>query len=334
MARMLLTTRSASATRSSPRLKPRSVNPRALLPAISVPAQVHNAFRAVDEVRPSRHRAITPHTGLLVEGANHAHEREAERIADKAMPMRDSKAEGSTSLAAPRKIGSLSLQPLRATAPAPEAPILGQKTLGRPMAETTRMQMESHFGADFSGVRIHADRNAVQVSRALNAQALTIGNHIFFDMAKYDAGSAAGRRLLAHELSHVVQRQRGDVAPHVIQRDVAGVQRRAPPVDCATAITATYTCFDLIAEMSRLRFDMAENDSYLARYRNGELPWDADVIAIRLQAKTELQEKFDGKERIRAACCAGLQVPPLAPTAPPEPVAPVTPPAPPEPKVP
>jgi hypothetical protein len=76
---------------------------------------------------------------------------------------------------------------------------------GAPLSRDVNGSMSQAFGADFSGVRIHTDNNAVQMSRDLNAQAFTHGNDIYFNEGKYDTGSDGGRRLLAHELTHTVQ---------------------------------------------------------------------------------------------------------------------------------
>jgi hypothetical protein len=69
--------------------------------------------------------------------------------------------------------------------------------------------MEAAFGADFSGVRIHTGAEADAVGSALNARAFTAGQDIFFREGEYDAGSAVGRELLAHELAHVLQQGSG-----------------------------------------------------------------------------------------------------------------------------
>lgn len=78
---------------------------------------------------------------------------------------------------------------------------------GTPLSEETRRFMEPRFGADFSGVRIHTGGEAVQMSRALGAQAFTHGSDIFFNSGKFETQSKAGRQLLAHELTHVLQQQ-------------------------------------------------------------------------------------------------------------------------------
>ncbi|WP_052890467.1 eCIS core domain-containing protein [Thermogemmatispora carboxidivorans] len=76
---------------------------------------------------------------------------------------------------------------------------------GESLDAATRAFMEPRFGHDFSRVRIHADEQAAQTARTLNARAYTVGQEIFFGQGEYAPRSAEGRWLLAHELTHVVQ---------------------------------------------------------------------------------------------------------------------------------
>ena len=80
---------------------------------------------------------------------------------------------------------------------------------GRPLDDATRGFMESRFGHDFSGVRVHTDARAAESARAVNALAYTVGHHVAFDAGQYAPGRNAGRQLLAHELAHVRQQQSG-----------------------------------------------------------------------------------------------------------------------------
>jgi hypothetical protein len=80
---------------------------------------------------------------------------------------------------------------------------------GQGLDHRTRSQMESAFGADFSGVRVHTDARADNLNQSLSARAFATGKDIFFKQGQYDPGSSGGRELLAHELTHVVQ-QNGD----------------------------------------------------------------------------------------------------------------------------
>ena len=80
---------------------------------------------------------------------------------------------------------------------------------GQPLDPQTRATMESRFEHDFSGVRVHTDAKAAESSRAVNATAYTFGQSIAFDSDRYAPQHDTGRRLLAHELAHVVQQSRG-----------------------------------------------------------------------------------------------------------------------------
>ena len=98
--------------------------------------------------------------------------------------------------------GSSSTQ---SSAPSVESSLRASKGSGSPLPEGTRSQMESSIGADFSGVRIHNNSAAAQLSDNLSAQAFTHGNDIYFNSGKYDTSSSEGKHLLAHELTHTVQ---------------------------------------------------------------------------------------------------------------------------------
>jgi proteasome lid subunit RPN8/RPN11 len=69
--------------------------------------------------------------------------------------------------------------------------------------------MEARFGRDLSGVRVHAGAEAAESARALGAAAYTLGQSIVFGAGRYEPRTAAGRRLLGHELAHVIQQERG-----------------------------------------------------------------------------------------------------------------------------
>jgi hypothetical protein len=82
---------------------------------------------------------------------------------------------------------------------------------GRPLDSDVRADMESRFGADFGDVQVHTGGDAHASAAALHAQAYTVGSDIVFAGGTYDPGTAAGRHLLAHELTHVVQQRSGPV---------------------------------------------------------------------------------------------------------------------------
>ena len=84
---------------------------------------------------------------------------------------------------------------------------------GKNLDASTRSFFEPRFGYDFSGVRIHNDSSAAQSAQSINALAYTSGNNIVFNQNQYAPETDTGKRLLAHELTHVVQQKSG----HVIQ---------------------------------------------------------------------------------------------------------------------
>jgi hypothetical protein len=65
--------------------------------------------------------------------------------------------------------------------------------------------MEARLGHDFSNVRVHTDSRAAASARSVDAVAYTVGRNVVFDEGRYDPHSAAGSRVIAHELAHVVQ---------------------------------------------------------------------------------------------------------------------------------
>ncbi|MEE6282124.1 eCIS core domain-containing protein [Georgenia sp. MJ170] len=82
---------------------------------------------------------------------------------------------------------------------------------GQPMETGLRRDMESRLGSDFSDVRIHTDTAATASAQAVNAHAYTVGSNVVFQRDRYDPASTAGRTMLAHELTHVVQQRSGPV---------------------------------------------------------------------------------------------------------------------------
>jgi hypothetical protein len=76
---------------------------------------------------------------------------------------------------------------------------------GQPLDSATRSFMESRFGHDFSRVRVHTDVKAIESARAVQARAYTVGQNMVFGSGQYIPHTTDGKRLLAHELTHVVQ---------------------------------------------------------------------------------------------------------------------------------
>lgn len=76
------------------------------------------------------------------------------------------------------------------------------KGSGQPLSDETRAFMEPRFGWDFSNVRVH---ETPDLANAIQAQAFTHGQDIYFNSGKYNPGSSRGKELLAHELTHTIQ---------------------------------------------------------------------------------------------------------------------------------
>jgi Domain of unknown function (DUF4157) len=104
--------------------------------------------------------------------------------------------------------------------PTVESRIAGARGGGKALEGGVQSSMEAAFGVDFSGVRVHTDSGASSLSRSVEAVAFTTGQDIFFSEGAYDPGSSAGRHLLAHELTHVVQQTGPD--PSAVQRRCSG----------------------------------------------------------------------------------------------------------------
>jgi hypothetical protein len=108
-----------------------------------------------------------------------------------------------------------------------------RKGSGSELEGEARQNLEGHFGADLSGVRVHTDNESATLNRELNAQAFTVGSDIFMAEGKYNPGSSEGQGLLAHELTHVGQQ--GGLGGQGVQRqdnlpeDENQVQRQADP---------------------------------------------------------------------------------------------------------
>src|SRR4051794_13992363 len=79
----------------------------------------------------------------------------------------------------------------------------------RPLDLNTRAKMESRFAHDFSRVRIHTDELATRSARAVQAHAYTVGEDVVFARGRFNPASNEGRRLIAHELTHVAQQSSG-----------------------------------------------------------------------------------------------------------------------------
>ena len=96
---------------------------------------------------------------------------------------------------------------------------------GKPLDNTTKSFMESRFGYDFSDVRIHDDSKSQQLSRSVNARAFTVGNNVFLGQNEFTSDN----RLIAHELTHVLQQNTNDRKLPLNKMNTNSVQNSLQP---------------------------------------------------------------------------------------------------------
>jgi hypothetical protein len=83
---------------------------------------------------------------------------------------------------------------------------------GKPLDSETRSLMEARMGQSFGDVRIHTDGRASESAKGVDAAAYTVGTDVVFQSGRYQPNTPTGQRMLAHELTHVVQQKAGPVA--------------------------------------------------------------------------------------------------------------------------
>jgi hypothetical protein len=125
---------------------------------------------------------------------------------------------------------------------------------GRPLDASTRAFFEIRFGKNLGDVRVHSDTTAARSAHAVNALAYTVGNHVAFGDAQYAPETAAGRRVLAHELAHTVQQAGG-----AQNRSVAPLRISAP--SDAAEIEASATAARVLDDQAAAASSIASADA-------------------------------------------------------------------------
>lgn len=173
------------------------------------------------------------HTTLRASEPNDSYEQEADRVAEQVMRMPESRVvngghdssafPGNSPHQAPKTLQFKHVDTKTGSAGGISANNVLQSP-GQPLDSGTRGFMESRFGHDFGLVRVHADEQADAAARSQSALAFTLGNNVVFRAGHYAPHSSVGRRLLAHELTHVVQQQG---KPRLVQRQDDGEEPAA-----------------------------------------------------------------------------------------------------------
>lgn len=145
-------------------------------------------------------------TKLTIGASNDPFEKEADRVADQVMAAPSFSTVGSTPIRIQRLTGSPSAE-MGASPDSVDRALAGS---GRPLEPSLRQEMEQRFGHDFSRVRVHSGSAAEQSARDVNANAYTVGHNVVFGAGRLTPGTYEGRRLIAHELTHVVQQSKAD----------------------------------------------------------------------------------------------------------------------------
>jgi len=107
---------------------------------------------------------------------------------------------------------------------------------GSPLEAKTRVFFEPRFGHDFSSVRVHSGALAAESARRVNARAYTVGNDIVLGLREGSPETTAGKRLLAHELTHSIQQRSASMAGNLTFSDAADKEREADAAAAAVSV--------------------------------------------------------------------------------------------------
>jgi pyrrolidone-carboxylate peptidase len=161
---------------------------------------------------------------LAISEPGDADEKEADEVAKKVMSGESAEIHGSGGTINRKGEGSFE------TTPEFQSKLEDSKGGGQSLDDSTKGEMESKMGADFSGVKIHTGNEANTMSESINAKAFTHGQDIYFNQNH----SPANKELLAHELVHTVQQSEGKVQPKIQRADIT-----AEPLDVEISEDAT-----------------------------------------------------------------------------------------------
>ncbi|RLG26127.1 hypothetical protein DRN85_03865 [Methanosarcinales archaeon] len=196
------------------------------------------------------------------------YEQEADRVAEQVMRVPDSQIMSREDI--PKIVRKRSIANSPEVHPDIESEINTQQGNGQPLPDHTRTFFEPRFGYDFGGVRIHTDAHADKFNRALGARAFTLNQDIYISKQDANLNSQEGQRLLAHELTHVVQQ---NAVPSSTQREM---------IQC-TEVGDILDAFFSTSTRERI-WIMNESDPYTVRVRR----WQPVINALEA-AKRDLE---------------------------------------------
>jgi hypothetical protein len=195
---------------------------------------------------------------------------------------------------------------------------------GQPLTSTVRDFLEPRFGYNFSNVRIHADRQAAEAAQQVHSRAFTVGRDVVFGAGEYAPGTAAGRRLLTHELVHVIQQESGGGESAVRLRPGGTSIQRAEPerppteaseselaadVDALEAITAIEGDYSTLFEQLQIvqAEALAQSINWQSMFRVVGAAF-ADAMELHEDAVQEAQQQAEDRADVVSAVVAVVAV--------------------------
>lgn len=201
--------------------------PESLVSILTSPEFLHsvNASQKVDAINHLQHTYGNRYIQRVIQAKlkvgqpGDVYEQEADRVAEQVMRMPELQVQRRADEGEEEELSQTKGNPVQTSEVEPdvEEGITALRGRGQALSESDKAFFKPRFGQDFSDVRIHSNPEASKMARALNAKAVTTGRDIVFGSGQYRLGTTAGRRLLAHELAHVVQQAGGSAQT---QRDV------------------------------------------------------------------------------------------------------------------
>lgn len=177
-------------------------------------------------------------TKLKVNASGDRYEQEAERVADEVLQQKMPERSDGTSGIQPAQGGDHEVNAEM------ENQLRRNKGSGNPISDPIRAVVERHLQFDFSKVRVHTDNIAARMNTELGARAFTYGNDIYFGKSEYQPHSSEGCHLIAHELTHVVQQNKGPVS-NVVQRELDPKARGLLNENIISEMTTAQTDFKI-----------------------------------------------------------------------------------------
>lgn len=212
---------------------------------------------------------------LNVSEPNDPDEQEADRVADQIMDMPEPAVQRECVTCAPKtpcsKCDVETINRNVAPGHSPEASVGFSAHIaslhggGQPLPASTRAFFEPRFGTDLSRVRLHTDKQAAQSAMSIQARAFAIGQHVVFGPGEFMPESREGRKLLAHELAHIVQTGQAsrtstdaETATPVFRQTTASPGTPGGPDPCLNLLQQIIDLLNLVAEL----FNNAVDDKH------------------------------------------------------------------------